>query len=323
MPYIPPEVVAQAREMDLLTYLRTYEPQELVHFGGNTYCTREHDSLKISNGKWCWFSRGIGGKTALDYLIKVKELPFTEAVERIVGRAAERPSVFHARAQPEKPKTLLLPPKSNSNTRVIAYLKSRGIDGGLIEQCIRSGQLYESLPYHNAVLVGMDRNGTPRYACLRGIGTDFKGEATGSDKRFSFALPATGESRMLCVFESAIDLLSYATMAQAGGLSWRSQHLLSLAGVYKPQKETQEHRLPLALTQYLKDHAEIKTICLCLDNDMTGRSATEAIRQQLAERYKVASAFPRQGKDYNDWLCIRMGLQPAKENPMTERSFAR
>lgn len=98
---------------------------------------------------------------------------------------------------------------------------------------------------------------------------------------------------MLCVFESAIDLLSYATMAQAGGLSWRSQHLLSLAGVYKPQKETQEHRLPLALTQYLKDHAEIKTICLCLDNDMTGRSATEAIRQQLAERYALRTKAVR------------------------------
>ena len=73
MPYISPEVVAKAREMDLLTYLRNYEPNELVHFGGNTYCTREHDSLKISNGKWYWFSRGIGGYTALDYLIKVKE----------------------------------------------------------------------------------------------------------------------------------------------------------------------------------------------------------------------------------------------------------
>ena len=34
MPYIPPEVVAQAREMDLLTYLQTYEPQEMVHFRG-------------------------------------------------------------------------------------------------------------------------------------------------------------------------------------------------------------------------------------------------------------------------------------------------
>ena len=96
-----------------------------------------------------------------------------------------------------------------------------------------------------------------------------------------------------------------------------------MAGVYKPQKETQERRLPLALTQYLKDHAEIKAICLCLDNDMTGRSATEAIRQQLAERYEVASAFPRQGKDYNDWLCIRLGLQPTRVKPMMERSFAR
>ena len=24
------------------------------HIGGNTYATRTHDSLKISNGKWCW-----------------------------------------------------------------------------------------------------------------------------------------------------------------------------------------------------------------------------------------------------------------------------
>ena len=30
MPYIPPEVVEKAREMDLLTYLKNYEPQELV-----------------------------------------------------------------------------------------------------------------------------------------------------------------------------------------------------------------------------------------------------------------------------------------------------
>ena len=41
--------------MDLLTYLRRFEPEELVHIGGNTYATRTHDSLKISNGKWCWW----------------------------------------------------------------------------------------------------------------------------------------------------------------------------------------------------------------------------------------------------------------------------
>ena len=67
MRYIAAEDVAKAKEMDLLTYLRNYEPQELVHVSGNTYCTREHDSLRISNGKWCWFSQGIGGRSALDY----------------------------------------------------------------------------------------------------------------------------------------------------------------------------------------------------------------------------------------------------------------
>lgn len=108
MGYVTREMIDQAKEMDLLTYLQTYEPQELVHFGGSTYCTREHDSLKISNGKWCWFSRGIGGRTALDYLIKVKEVPFTEAVERIVGRAAERPPISNAHQQPEQTKALLL-----------------------------------------------------------------------------------------------------------------------------------------------------------------------------------------------------------------------
>ena len=42
------------------------EPNELVRFSGNTYTTRTHDSLKISNGKWMWWSRGIGGNSALD-----------------------------------------------------------------------------------------------------------------------------------------------------------------------------------------------------------------------------------------------------------------
>jgi len=80
MRYIAAEDVAKAKEMDLLTYLRNYEPQELVCVSGNTYCTREHDSLRISNGKWCWFSRGIGGRSALDYLIKVKGIPIRQTL---------------------------------------------------------------------------------------------------------------------------------------------------------------------------------------------------------------------------------------------------
>ena len=46
MPFIAPELIIQAKQMDLLTYLKNYEPYELVKFSGNTYCTRTHDSLK-------------------------------------------------------------------------------------------------------------------------------------------------------------------------------------------------------------------------------------------------------------------------------------
>lgn len=35
MPYIRPEVVEQARQIDLLTYLQSCEPQELVRISGN------------------------------------------------------------------------------------------------------------------------------------------------------------------------------------------------------------------------------------------------------------------------------------------------
>ena len=70
--YYSKEEIEKAREMDLLTYLRMYEPENLVRLHGNVYCTRQHDSLKISNGKWMWWSRGFGGSSALDYLTKVK-----------------------------------------------------------------------------------------------------------------------------------------------------------------------------------------------------------------------------------------------------------
>lgn len=52
--YVKPEMILEAKKMDLYTYLSNFEPDELVRFSGNTYTTRTHDSLKISNGKWMW-----------------------------------------------------------------------------------------------------------------------------------------------------------------------------------------------------------------------------------------------------------------------------
>ncbi len=317
MPYVPPDVVAKAKEMDLLTYLRHFEPEELVHFGGDTYCTREHDSLKISNGKWYWFSRRIGGKTALDYLIKVKGMPFVEAVERITGQAAVTPTPTPSpKPKPQQDKVLLLPKPNRSCHHVMEYLHSRGIDSELIDFCLSTGRLYESYPHHNAVFVGHDRQGKPRYANLRGTCSDFKGECNGSNKRYSFNIPAPG-SGTLHVFESAIDLLSYATLLKLHGRDWHQGHLLSLAGVYEPPKNRTDIAIPLALSRYLKEHPEINRIVLRLDRDYTGRTAGQALADALSSQYTVATKPPPQGKDYNDYLCLCKGIpisQPKKNH---------
>lgn len=165
-PYLSKDQIAAAREMDLLTYLRRFEPEELVHIGGDTYATRTHDSLKISNGKWCWWSRGIGGTTALDYLTRVEGLSFLDAVQRILGELPHVPPKSEPTAPLSKTE-FTLPPKHADNRRVFAYLRSRGIDAEIINHCIKHGQLYEDAEHHNCVFVGYE-HGNPAYGALRG-----------------------------------------------------------------------------------------------------------------------------------------------------------
>lgn len=208
-----------------------------------------------------------------------------------------------------------MPQANRSATHAVEYLHRRGIDYELINFCIQTDRLYESYPYHNAVFVGMDADGKPRYANQRGIGSDFIGDANGSDKHYSFGIPAETQSDTLNLFESAIDLLSYGTMQKLDGKDWRSENLLSLAGVYKPKARIEESSLPVALVQYLADYPHIRKVVLRLDNDNTGRIAAATIKTLLSKRYAVTVDIqpPPQGKDYNDCLCMRLGL------PITKR----
>ena len=306
MPYVSKEQLTAAREVDLLTYLRCFEPQELVHISGSTYVTRTHDSLKISNGKWFWWSRGIGGRNALDYLTAVEGLWLPEAVQRILGESPcipppSKPAVLYPKTE------FMLPPKHTDNRRVFAYLRSRGIDAEIINHCIKHGQLYEDAERHNCVFVGYE-HGKPAYGALRGTLSDttFAGEVPGSDKRFSFAVPLRAGGKTLCVFEAAIDALSYLTLLKLRGQDWRAANTLSLSGIYQPRKDG-SIRFPAALEQYLKDNPGVKRIVLCLDNDGPGRAASAAIQKRLSE-YEVIDNPPRRGKDYNDQLQLVKGI---------------
>lgn len=309
MAYVTAEDIAKAREMDLLTYLRNYEPHELVKVANGTYCTREHDSLKISNGMWYWFSRSIGGGTALDYLIQVKGYSLPEAVETILGRSLEKTPVPYK--QPDRSsKVLLLPPRNENTRKVTAYLRSRGIHPAIIDYCYRNNLLYEGMPYHNAVFIGYDEKGVPRYVALRGTASKYKGEATGSDKQYSFSIPSDRGSAALHVFEAAIDLLSYATMEYLAGRDWHKDHLLSLAGVFQNKRKDV---VPVSMQRYLKNHPEIKSLYLHLDNDQVGRNAAVNIAAGLGQQYEVIDEPPEYGKDMNDALLHHLSKTRAKE----------
>lgn len=305
MPYYTNEQIARAREMDLLTYLRLHDPGELVHVSGGEYCTREHDSLKISNGKWNWWSRGFGGQSALDYLIKVKGIPFIQAMGMILDTEGKSPPFFDGQRK-ERPvkreeKRLLLPARSETSDRIIHYLSGRGIDREIIGSCIREGFLYESLPYHSCIFVGYDSQGTARYACFRATGTEkIMGDAAGSDKKYAFRIDCAGST--IHVFESAIDLLSFATIMKQRTGQWNAEPMVSLGGVYAPKDGTQLMKLPAALTKALDCHEEVRTIALHLDADFAGRNAAASITDQLKPYFRIRNEPPPIGKDCNDYL---------------------
>ena len=306
---LDPAVIEQARQMDLLTYLRHYEPSNLKRVAGNVYCTAEHDSLKISNGKWYWWSRGFGGVSALDYLIKVKEYSFVEAVQTLTGEVGNWIPPPPA-PKKDEPKELLLPKKNKNCDRVTQYLFGRGIDYQLIQDCVADGTIFESAEYHNAVFVGKDESGTPKYAACRStLGSSFKGDASGSDKRYSFRLLAKEPTDTVHLFEAAIDLLSYATYLKCEGKDYRKENLLSLSGVYQPKKEIKDSKVPIALTTFLNANPHIKTIILHLDNDKTGRLCTAALKELLNKEYKIVDAPPPVGKDFNDFLLSYLGME--------------
>jgi len=310
MPYIEPSVIEQAKKIDLLTYLQNREPGELVKLSSNTYTTKTHDSLKISNGMWYWWSRGFGGRSALDYLIKVRDMSFLDAVEHLEGcqKLSVLPALPIKQPEARAQSKLVLTPAAASNLHVKNYLELRGIDPRVVSHCLNKGILYESLhgTRPRAVFVGRDKNGAARYAAIRECSSDFKGEAKGSDKRFAFHLDASRPASCVHVFEGAIDALSYATLALKNDRDYRQMSLLTLGGIQPSGREGDTDRLPQALTQYLADNPQTRQVSLHLDNDEPGTKASNAIACALTGRgITVAIEPPPEGKDMNDYLLSR------------------
>lgn len=302
--YVEKEELEKARQVDLLTYMEQQEPDNLVKLSPHVHRLVEHDSVILSHGLWQQKSTGIGGRSALDYLVKIRGLSLPEAVSLVLSGSYLPVSAY---LPPQKEmETFRLPPPNGENKRVCDYLTGRGIDREIIDFAIAQGILYESAIHHNAVFVGRDYGGTPAYAALRGTGNSkFRGEVTGSKKMFSFRVE--GISSTLHVFEAAIDLLSYLSLQRIWGRDWTLDSYLSLGGI-----AAKAMNLPAALAEFLA-HRGPKTVVLHLDNDEMGRQATAKILKVLPENVTGKDSPAPAGKDINDYLCLVRGRSKAEK----------
>ena len=311
--YIPPDLLKKAKEMDLLTYLINFNPSELVKITEDTYSTKTHDSLIISNNLWHRFSTNEGGKTALDYLIKVEGYTLQEAAKIILNNQnielKKAPIVEN-----KTTKSIVIPTRNSNNKIVIEYLINRGIDEDIIKYCIDKNLLYQEQKTNNVVFIGYDNNHNIKYAGCKSTGEKrIMRDAEGSSKEFSFRMLSDTNKDSIHLFESSIDLLSYATLLKIKGYDWHNQNLIALAGVYQPANKIEQSKVPITVLNYLQNNPNIKQIVLHFDNDRAGRDATKAFIIALDNKYDIYDIPAPYGKDINDYLCYTLGLKNRQE----------
>ena len=138
-------------------------------------------------------------------------------------------------------------------------------------------------------------------------------DAKGSSKEFSFRLLSNTNKDSIHLFESSIDLLSYATLLKIKGYDWHNQNLIALAGVYQPANRIEQSKVPVTVLNFLQNNPNIKQIVLHFDNDRAGRDATKAFIIALDNKYDIYDIPAPYGKDINDYLCYTLGLKNRKQ----------
>ena len=271
--------IDRANAVSLEDFLRT-QGETLIK-SGREYRWKEHDSLTVRGNKWFRHSQSKGGYP-IDFVMEFYGKSFPEAVQMLTGESGEG----QTEATTAPPTAFHLPLHNRTADRVIQYLcESRGLNKTLVEAFLLSGDIYEDAKRHNVVFVGRDRNGTPRYAHVRGTADPFRQDIAGSDKSYPFRYEGNGNQ--LFVFEAPIDLLSFICLYPQ---DWQARSYLALGGVSGK-----------ALDRFLSERKDTRKVFLCLDSDTAGSEACTRLAQSIPGEIAVIRLVPAR-KDWNDVL---------------------
>ena len=284
------EQIDRANRADIADFLRTQG--ETLERAGNEYRWKRHDSLTVRENKWYRHSQSKGGGP-IDFVMEFYGRSFTEAVQLLTGELGEgKPE----QTAPPPLSDFRLPPRSPDPGQVKRYLtEARRIDEDVTGFFLSTGDIYEEAAHHNAVFVGRDESGIPRYAHQRGTTGNFRLDVKGSDKAFNFCY--RGEGEKLFVFEAPVVLLSFLCLFKK---DWQKHSYLSLGGVGEK-----------ALVRFLSDRPSVKTIYLCLDSDEAGNEACSRIAKLTPEGLTVHRLVPL-FKDWNEVLQRRAEIADGK-----------
>ena len=233
------EQIDRANQTDLVPFLQA-QGEQLTR-AGSEYRLKRHDSLTVRGNRWYRHSQSKGGGP-VDFVMEFYGKSFLEAVELLTGEKGAAPP---DRPCPAPLSDFRLPPRSPDNKTAREYLTAaRHIDEDVSGFFFSNGDIYEEAAHHNAVFVGRDESGIPRYAHQRGTAESFRLDVKGSDKSFNFCY--RGEGERLFVFEAPVDLLSFLCLFKK---DWQKQSYLSLGGVGEK-----------ALLRFLSDRPNITTV---------------------------------------------------------------
>ena len=274
--------IDRANAANLEDFLRA-QGETLVR-SGKEYRWKAHDSLTVCGNKWFRHSQSKGGHP-VDFVMEFYGKSFPEAVQMLTGEPGE----VQPEADPAPSPAFRLPLRNVTNANILNYLtQERKLSPSLVNFFIVAGDIYEDAAHHNAVFVGRDADGHPRYASSRGIREKFRQDAAGAEKAFGFA--HRGTDKQLLVFEAPIDLLSFIELFPK---NWQQHNYLSLGGVSGK-----------ALQQFLSERPDVERVFLCLDSDKAGEDACKRLAALLPDTVSVTRIQPCM-KDWNDVLVHR------------------
>ena len=308
MPYIhfTEEQKLQANQVDLAEFLR-FKGETLIRSGPEFRLSSNH-SVTIRGNEWYDHAAEKGGGP-VTFLKKFYGMNYAEAVLALLDKDVSQlcPQVTTPREKVKKP--FELPPANENNRRVFAYLlKHRHLDREVLTTFVRQGLVYEDQKYHNAVFVGMDKDGTPRHAHKRSTnsqGKPFRMTVEGSDFRYAFNWP--GHNSHLLVFEAPIDMLSFISMHTDG--CWPKYSYVALCGTSSQP-----------MLGMLERYPQIDTVHFCLDNDQAGQLATKRLAKLARDKGLTVDALVPVLKDWNEDLCAN--FQQSIEEQQNEQKLS-